>query len=148
MSSLMANTCHYCEKEALDRCASCGLGMCADHGNRYCQVCSGAVFSRERETGERQEQLFLQCPPKPMMKTIYLDDDDGPPECYACSGLARHVCQNCHEIYCREHAGTGGHCDQCSKAARVGNWMIAGMLVVIGILTTVAFLVNQGAAIQ
>jgi hypothetical protein len=140
----MATTCHYCSHDASARCTSCGLWICRDHGDKYCQVCSGAVFSKEKASDQREERLFLQCPPKPMMQTIYLDDDDGPPQCYACPSLARFVCQNCHALFCRDHGRKAGFCDACMKAARFGNWMIAALLLVLAIFAVVAFLVNQG----
>jgi hypothetical protein len=135
--------CHYCNREAPAKCISCGLAICPEHGTRYCHVCSGAVFSRERTEGEREEQLFLQCPPKPRMETIYLDDDDGPPECYCCPALARHVCADCHNLYCRDHAGVGQFCGRCAKGARLGNWIIAGILLAFAVLTGLVLLLNR-----
>src|SRR5206468_2250559 len=112
--------CHFCTRETAVKCVSCGLAICGDHGARYCHVCSGAVFSKE--VPPAQGTAYLQCPPKPRMETIYIDDD-GPPECYRCQGIARRVCQNCHNLFCREHGGKGDWCDLCTHSARVGNWL-------------------------
>jgi hypothetical protein len=122
--------CHFCNHEAAAKCVSCGLAICPEHGDRYCKVCSGAVFSREVMTGERAERGYLQCPIKPPMETIYLDDD-GPPECYRCHGLARQVCQICHRIYCKDHAAKGNMCDACAKSARLGTWIALAILAVV-----------------
>jgi hypothetical protein len=119
--------CHYCQREAAAKCVSCGLAICPDHGNRYCQVCSGAVFSREDHRFQREEKGYLQCPPKPRMETIYLDDD-GPPECCKCQAFAKRVCQNCHNLFCREHIGKDDWCPDCIKASRIGTWLAVGMV--------------------
>ena len=133
--------CHFCSRDTAAKCVSCGLAICPDHGKRYCQVCSNAVFSRETVTGQREQKGYLQCPSKPQMPTIYLDDD-GPPACYKCEALARKVCQNCQSLYCREHAGKGGGglCDQCAAASRVGTWVVLGMIGIIGGLSIFCFL--------
>jgi hypothetical protein len=133
--------CHFCNREASGKCASCGLAICAEHGDRYCQVCSEAVFSREKVTGEREDPGYLQCPPRPEMPTIYLDDD-GPPECYQCQGLARKVCQNCHNLYCLEHAGQEGWCAKCSQAARIGYWIIIAIGAWVSVVMAI-WLFNQ-----
>jgi hypothetical protein len=132
--------CHYCNHEAHGKCASCGLAVCPAHGGRYCCVCSNAVFAVEKPEDPFGRQ-FLQCPPKPQMQTIYLDDD-GPPECYACQGIARKVCQNCHNLFCKEH-GKDGWCDECTKQARVGTWLTAGIVAAMFILAGVIYLVGS-----
>jgi hypothetical protein len=139
--------CHFCQHEAVGKCVSCGLAFCSDHGKRYCHVCSSAVFSREAVTGQRDEPGYLQCPPRPEMPTIYLEDD-GPPECYRCLALARKVCQNCHSLYCLEHAGTGGFCDQCAKAAKVGNWVTIAIVGVMAALAALFYLLSHFEAIR
>src|SRR5437667_3683628 len=120
--------CHFCNQETAAKCVSCGLAICRDHGERYCHVCSGAVFSKEVPGAEGK--AYLQCPPKPRMETIYIDDD-GPPECYRCQAMARRVCQNCHNLFCREHAGKDDWCDLCAKSARLGNWLATGIVAAV-----------------
>jgi hypothetical protein len=137
--------CHFCNQETTRKCESCGLAICATHGERYCQVCSGAVFSKEVPGAEGQ--AYLQCPPKPRMETIYIDDD-GPPECYRCQGLARRVCQNCLNLYCPEHAGTKEWCDQCAKSARIGTWLAVGIFALIVGLTVLFYFLSDRAGIQ
>jgi hypothetical protein len=139
--------CHFCNREAVAKCASCGLAICADHGKRYCQVCSNAVFSQEDASSERPGRAYLQCPPKPGMPTIYLDDD-GPPECYRCQALARKVCQNCHNLYCREHAGKGEWCDQCTRGARFANWLTGAMVVTVVGSALLFYLLGQFEALR
>jgi hypothetical protein len=134
--------CHFCHREAVRKCVSCGLGICPEHGERYCQVCSGAVFSKDQPSGQGEGKAYLQCPPKPQMETIYIDDD-GPPECYRCQALARRVCQNCHNLFCQEHAGKGDWCDQCTKAGRLGNWLTVGIVVVLAGLSLLFYFLNQ-----
>jgi hypothetical protein len=134
--------CHFCNRDAPAKCHSCGLPICPEHGSRYCQVCSEAVFSREKVTGEREGKAFLQCPPRPQMETIYLDDD-GPPECYRCPALARKVCQNCHNLFCLDHAGKGDWCDRCTRAAKVGNWLTVAIVGVVAVLSLAYYLLSQ-----
>jgi hypothetical protein len=134
--------CHFCQREATGKCVSCGLGFCSDHGKRYCQVCSNAVFSEGTAPAPREGKGYLQCPPRPEMPTIYLDDD-GPPECYRCQGLAFKVCQGCHNLFCRDHAGKGGCCEQCTKAARLANWVMAGIVCTAAGLALAYFLLSQ-----
>ena len=129
--------CHYCSQETTRKCASCGLAICPAHGDRYCHVCSEAVFSKKGPGSEGK--AFLQCPPKPRMETIYIDDD-GPPECYRCQSLARRVCQNCLNLYCQQHAGTAEWCDQCAKAARFGTWLAVGMVGATVVLTAMFYI--------
>jgi hypothetical protein len=112
------------------------LAFCGGHGADYCRRCAVAVTAPgpvglgPRQTG------FLQCVSKPRMKTIHLDDEE-PPSCHRCGGLARHICQNCHSLYCREHAGRQGWCDECTRAARNGLILSAavfGFICVMGLL--------------
>lgn len=128
--------CHFCHRDAIRKCLSCGLAICPDHGDIYCRVCSEAVFASSPEATGR---AYLQCPPRPQMQTIYLDDDD-PPECYRCQALARKVCNNCLKLYCREHGGAPGWCDECTASARVGNWITAGMLALVLALAVLIYL--------
>jgi hypothetical protein len=134
--------CHYCNQEAAAKCVNCGLAICPAHGPRYCPVCSEAVFTTDLPGSHGQ--AYLQCEPKPRMQTIYLDDD-GPPECYRCGAIARRVCQNCHNLYCREHAGTDQWCDQCARAARVGTWLTAGIVAVIVVLAVLFYFLGRNA---
>src|SRR5262249_55203395 len=133
--------CHYCNREALGKCISCGLAICPDHGNRYCKVCSNAVFSHETATGQREGKAYLQCPAKEPMPTVYIDDD-GPPECYECQRLARRVCQTCHNLFCPLH-GHGDQCQTCHKASAVATWVTIAAITIICVLSLVFFLVNH-----
>jgi hypothetical protein len=134
--------CSYCTNEAIGKCVGCGAPMCRDHGSEYCQHCSGAVYSRDAEPTVGLGKGYLQSPSKPRMETIYIDDD-GPPSCYRCQGLAKKICQNCHQLYCLEHAGSADWCDQCAKSSRVGTWLTLGILVAAAALTVVFFLINK-----
>ena len=133
--------CHYCNQQAAGKCQSCGLAICPAHGERYCQVCSEAVFAPQ-ESSHGDGKAYLQCPPKPEIPTIYLDDD-GPPECYRCQALARKVCQNCHNLFCREHAGKNGWCDQCTESARVGTWLATAIVGTLVGLALLCYLLNS-----
>ncbi|HYV40062.1 MAG TPA: hypothetical protein VE988_30530 [Gemmataceae bacterium] len=137
--------CHYCTREAARKCVSCGLAICSEHGNRYCHVCSGAVFSKDALTGEREEKGYLQCPPRPEMPTIYIDDD-GPPECYRCQALARKVCQNCHNLFCLKHGGNKDWCDRCTEGARTATWVMTAIICAIVGLSLLFFLLSQTIA--
>src|SRR5262249_20281233 len=114
--------CSFCSKEAAGKCVGCGTWMCRDHGQEYCPNCSAGIYSREAEPTAGHGKGYLQSPSKPRMETIYIDDD-GPPSCYRCQGLARKICQNCHQLVCPKHAVKGDWCDQCAQSARTGTWL-------------------------
>ncbi len=63
-----------------------------------------------------------------------------PPACYECKGLARAVCRNCRNHYCREHAGTGALCQACGRSARLGLIVFAlALAIAAGVLLLGAF---------
>lgn len=109
--------CHVCEEPAAGKCKSCGLAYCGGHGCDYCRTCAVAIMPTGPGSSAFRQTGFLQCVSKPRMKTVYVDDD-GPPECYECGGLARKICQNCQNLYCLEHAGKGEWCASCAKTAQ------------------------------
>jgi hypothetical protein len=128
--------CHICAAEAAGRCRSCGLAFCGGDGAELCRGCATGilVLHGAPRAGAR---AFLQCVSKPRMPTVHLDDE-GPPSCHQCGGLARRICENCQELYCPEHAGPRGWCESCTRAARSGLWMCLGVLLfllAVGALT-------------
>jgi hypothetical protein len=133
--------CKFCTSEAVGKCVSCGAALCANHGGEYCPSCTGAVYSRTADPTVGLGKGYLQSPAKPRMETIHIDDD-GPPSCYRCQGLARKICENCHQLYCLEHAGSGAWCDQCAQSARRGTWLVLGILAGIAALTVLFFFLS------
>src|SRR5689334_894887 len=113
----MTMQCHECEAEAVGQCRVCGKGFCGGHGAELCRGCATAIVASEPHSRPTVKQAYLQCVSRPRMPTVYLDDD-GPPECYRCQAYARFVCQNCHNLYCAEHAGNAQWCEQCVKQAK------------------------------
>jgi hypothetical protein len=134
--------CKFCTKEAAGKCVGCGAGICRDHGQEYCPECAAAVYAQDADPTAGYGKGYLQSPAKPRMETIYVDDD-GPPSCYRCQGLARKICQNCHQLYCPEHAGKGEWCDQCAKAARTGTWMMLGIVAAVVALALLFFFISK-----
>lgn len=134
--------CSFCSAEASRKCVGCGAAMCQAHGGEYCPTCASAVYSRQADPTVGHGKGYLQVPVTPRMKTIYIDDD-GPPSCYRCEGLAKKICQNCHQLYCLEHAGSPEWCDECAKTARFGTWLVLGILGGVALLTVAFFLINK-----
>ncbi len=135
--------CHECHQGAVGRCRSCGLAFCSGHGADLCRACSGAIVvpgTRLQRAGE--ERTFLQCQNARRMPTVYLNDD-GPPSCHVCDGLAKSICENCHELYCPEHAGRRGWCVNCTSSSRVGVVVSAGIFAFIAAVFVLAFLLEK-----
>jgi hypothetical protein len=134
--------CKFCTREAAGKCVGCGAAICPDHGQDYCPSCAGAVYSQDADPTVGHGKGYLQSPAKPRMETIYIDND-GPPSCYRCQALARKICQNCHQLYCPEHAGSADWCDQCAKSARAGTWWTLGILAGIAALAVLFFILSK-----
>lgn len=131
--------CDICQHEAVGKCLSCGIAFCSNHGNRCCFRCSAAVVAAEPSrrsptTAIRSTELpppsvsgkgYLQCETT-ARPTIYLDDPE-PPGCYICQGLARHICRNCHNLYCPEHAAGSELCASCARSSLWG-------LIILGVM--------------
>jgi hypothetical protein len=76
------------------------------------------------------------------MPTIYLDDD-GPPSCHVCDGLARLICENCHNLYCAEHAGRRGWCAECTRSGRTGMLLSLGVFAFIGMIFLLMLILDK-----
>jgi hypothetical protein len=125
--------CHECSGEAVGKCKSCGLAFCSGHGADLCRTCAVGFMELEPGRARPGVRVFLQCENRPRMPTVYLDDD-GPPACHVCDGLARHVCENCHQLYCPEHAGRRGWCEECTRSSRAGLLLSLGVFGFIGVV--------------
>jgi hypothetical protein len=134
--------CTVCGNEAIGKCVGCGAPLCRDHGPEYCPACAVGVFSREAAPTVGHGKGYLQSPEKPRMETIYIDDD-GPPSCYLCQALARKICQNCHQLVCKEHVVKGDWCDQCARSARLGTWLTLGILGGVTALAVLFFVLSK-----
>ena len=55
----------------------------------------------------------------------------------------REICQNCHQLYCAEHAGTTEWCVQCAKSARIGTLWVLGILTGVVLLALAFFLITK-----
>jgi hypothetical protein len=114
------NQCYMCGAEAVSRCYTCGQLICDRHGSENCQRCDTGVVA-----GDPRPEHFSAMPlpaaegkhgwwrPQPAEEFV-------PPACYACQGLSRRFCRNCHRRYCPEHAGRRGLCEACGRSARMG----------------------------
>jgi len=135
--------CHECAEEAAGKCKSCGLAFCSGHGANLCRNCAVGIMSLGPTRGRAgQEQLFLQCENRRRMPTIYLDDD-GPPSCYVCEGLARHICENCQNLYCPEHGGQRGWCAGCTESSRVGLFLSLGVFGFISVVLLLMYALDK-----
>jgi hypothetical protein len=76
------------------------------------------------------------------MPTIYLDDD-GPPSCYVCDGLARHLCENCQNLYCPEHGGRRGWCEECTRTSRAGLLLSFAVFGFIGAVLVLMYVLDR-----
>ncbi len=136
--------CHECDNEAVGQCRSCGRAYCGGTGAELCRSCAVAIVAGEPPGGRGPLRQFLQCEDRPRIPTVYLDDaDPGPPSCHICDGLARTVCENCHQLYCPEHAGRRGWCQECTRTARTGMLISLGVFGFILAVLTVMYLVEQ-----
>jgi hypothetical protein len=136
--------CHECDREAVGKCRRCGRGYCGGHGADLCRSCAVAIVAGAPPGARGQRLVFLQCENRPRMPTIYLDDDDpGPPSCHICEGLARTVCESCHQLYCPEHAGRRGWCEECTRTSRVGLYISFAVFGCIAVLFLVMYLFER-----
>ena len=62
--------------------------------------------------------------------------------------IARRVCQNCHNLVCREHLGKGDWCDLCTQSARVGNWLATGIVAAVLGVSVLFLLLSQSPALR
>jgi hypothetical protein len=138
-------SCELCQQPAVTACEVCGTGFCSDHVSPFCFRCATAIRSFERIRGGSSTAIvaadrephysgkgYLQCASQGR-PTIHVEDA-GPPACYRCQGLARRVCQNCQSLYCQQHAGRGDLCDVCERSARLGLFILGGMVLLLGII--------------
>jgi hypothetical protein len=131
--------CHLCEKDAVDRCYTCGALFCPDHGNVNCQSCATGIVAGDNRR-DRVSAARLGSGVRPTWWRPQVADDYEPPACEECRGLAPYVCANCASRYCREHAGKNGLCGQCERSLRGGNYFLAIMIVILGGLIMVGYL--------
>jgi|SRR5581483_2097930 len=125
--------CHICQAEAVARCYTCGQLMCAEHGRENCTRCaSGIAAGDPRPDRITTRPVSSQTRPgwwRPQPAEAY-----EPPACYACKGLTRAVCRNCHAFYCTEHAGPSGLCAACGRSAWLGPAILAVIGATLGLL--------------
>lgn len=127
--------CHFCNREAVDRCFSCGELFCEEHGRVDCRRCETAIAPGDCRQ-DRVSARPLSPSARPGWWRPQPAEDFDPPACYECKGLARVVCRNCGSYYCWEHAGKNGLCAECARSSRIGTLilliifgLIAGMVV-------------------
>lgn len=125
-------SCFICKSEAVTRCHTCGELICEAHGGKddLCPHCAGGIMAGDpRATNISVEPIKADQHKgwwRPKEAETYT-----PPACYECKGLARAVCRNCHEHYCRDHAGPSGLCKACGQSANLGLYVIAGVGVIV-----------------
>jgi hypothetical protein len=126
--------CHLCEREAIDRCYTCGALFCEQHGKVNCIHCETGIVAGDARP-DRISAARLQNAVRPAWWRPKPAEDYTPPACQECGGLARYACRNCANRYCPEHAGKNGLCGQCQGSLRGGNIFLIILLFVIGGLT-------------
>ncbi|MFO0965697.1 MAG: hypothetical protein U0793_08950 [Gemmataceae bacterium] len=115
--------CHICGGEAVGRCYTCGELFCVRHGSEDCLRCETAIAPGDRR-GDRVSVKPMPAKQRYGWWRPIPAEDFEPPACHVCHGLARQTCRNCHELYCAEHAGYPGLCQDCSRSARLGMWVL------------------------
>jgi hypothetical protein len=130
--------CYRCQREAVDRCYTCGALFCDEHGDVNCQRCDTAIAPGDC----RADRIAAR--PLPALQQHgwwrpQRAEDFEPPACYQCRGLARAVCRNCESRYCPEHAGANGLCARCMKSSTFGLVMLIGILLFLGLLIAFGF---------
>lgn len=135
--------CHICGAEAVDRCYSCGDLFCPEHGKTKhgktdCVRCSTGIRAGDRRA-DRISAAVLVKNARPGWWRPQEAEEYDPPACYACGGLARRRCYNCHDLFCAEHAGKRGLCLACEKSARTGTLLLVGVGLIILVLSGIAY---------
>ncbi len=131
--------CHLCDREAVDRCYTCGELFCAEHGKVDCVRCATGIIA-----GDNRRDRISRSPGSTTSKPAWWRpkeaEDYDPPACHECQGLARYICVECRNRYCREHAGKNGLCRVCQEAQRGSNvvlllmFLLLAGLIVLGLL--------------
>lgn len=126
--------CEICQRPASQECSDCGTLYCPDHGGEKCFRCAGKLVSPRSRVVELPPETaiyttekasrysgksYLQCYTKPGIRTVYVDDP-GPPACHQCGGLARQICNNCHQLFCADHQGGKELCQTCASSSNLG----------------------------
>ena len=131
--------CHLCQREAVDRCYTCGELFCEEHGNVNCVRCTTGIIAgdnrADRITSNFAREAFtagvVAAARSRGLHAARLPRVPG----------ASPLCvRQLWPAYCREHAGKDGLCLSCQRALRGSNVFLAllvlGMvgLVVLGLL--------------
>jgi hypothetical protein len=120
--------CHICQAEAVTRCYTCGLLVCAEHGkNDVCPRCSTGFAAGDPRTDRISVEPLPQDAKHGWWRPQEAEEYT-PSACYECKGLARLVCRNCRAQYCAEHAGSNGLCQACGRSANLGLFVAAAVL--------------------
>jgi len=125
--------CFRCEREAVDRCFTCGALFCDDHGHLNCERCDTAIAPGDRRT-DRITSRPLSTEQRKGWWRPQQAEEFSPPACYQCHGLARRVCRHCESYYCSEHAGPNGLCARCLRSSSLGLVILIGTLALLGVL--------------
>jgi hypothetical protein len=133
--------CHECAQEAAGQCRSCRRAFCSGHGAELCRTCAVSVTTADNAS-RLVARRYLQCENARRMPTVFLDDP-GPPACYFCEGLARQLCENCHNLYCPDHAGCPGWCAGCTHSARTGMRFAALVFLFLALILLLMWILNQ-----
>lgn len=131
-------SCYLCEREAVDRCFTCGQLFCELHGKMNCQRCATGIAPGSGRD-DRISALLLARNAKPGWWRPQPAEDFEPPACHECKALARRVCSNCGNRYCPEHAGKNGWCAACVRSARLGNLYLTFVFSLVGILAILSW---------
>jgi hypothetical protein len=93
-----------------------------------------AIYTTDKDS-QYAGKGYLQCYTDTYtgMVSIYVDDPE-PPSCHECGKLARHICRNCHQVYCQDHRGGADLCRSCARSSLVGLWVAGAALLVLGLL--------------
>jgi hypothetical protein len=137
------NRCYICNDEAVSRCYTCGQLICARHGGENCHRCNTGVVAGDPRPQHVSENLLGRAEAKHAWWRPQEADDFEPPACYACKALARAVCRNCGERYCRDHAGPPGMCKECARSARLGLIVFLVAIAMIVVLVFLGVFVNR-----
>src|SRR5262245_52805078 len=134
--------CHICQREAIERCFTCGELFCEQHGSVNCARCETGVMAGDNRPDRITTKRLPETTANPWWRPREAPDFD-PPACNTCQGLARYTCNQCGGKYCSEHAGRKGECGRCLKDRKNSNRFLLCVFAVVTLVLVVVMMLGK-----